>query len=256
MQCVLCDKNYQLGISNFGNDSSPEKDPLASLFENEFVSFQNPETKQSEKRPVFDAINSQIEEKTFSETRLKMFPPVILPPSDIPHGFPKSFPENHMDFDNKNTKKLGDGDIEDKDEYKKKWFPKLLEHQAESDVSRAFQSVFSERRGFLIQNYHSGTYLQPILEKAGKQRKDKTKNDEVFDKIKLLPLEQKIYSAMNIAIIEDNNAYSKELQDRSYEIDQIMVLEAEKLFVVVETKSRVKEPENCISGHGRQINSI
>ena len=98
----------------------------------------------------------------------------------------------------------------------------------------------------MIQNYHSGTYLHPILEKASKQRKN-LKNVKVLDKNELLPLEQKIYSAMKIARIEDKNTFSKELQDRSYETDQIIVLEAEKLFVLVEIKSRVKGPENCIN---------
>ena len=89
MECILCEKNYQLGIKNFENELAPSKDPLSLFFEDEIVSFQNPETKQSEKRPIFEVIDSQIKEEDLTESNLRMFPPVIIPPQNIPHGFPQ-----------------------------------------------------------------------------------------------------------------------------------------------------------------------
>ena len=106
MSCVLCDKHWQLGVSRFDNEQTSEKDPLATLFESERFSYQNPLTKQSEKRPIFDVIVSQSGAENISES-FKMFPPVILTPKDIPHGFPGHFPENLTDFDNKETLPLG-----------------------------------------------------------------------------------------------------------------------------------------------------
>ena len=93
MSCLLCEKNLLSGVTYFTNEQSPENDPLSRLFEDELFSFQNPETKQSEIRPIFDIIASQSGAGDTSETSFKMFPPVILPPTEIPHGFPKHFPE-------------------------------------------------------------------------------------------------------------------------------------------------------------------
>ena len=152
--CVLCEKNWNLGLRNFDNVQCPVIDPLETLFKDELYSFQNPRTKHSERKPIFNVISSQTGAENLSENCFKMFPPVILPPTDIPHGFPNSFSENLMDFDNKQTLPLEAGTILDKDLYKKTWFPKFLEHWAESAVSVAFESVFSGRRGFMIQNYH------------------------------------------------------------------------------------------------------
>ena len=157
MLCVLCEKNLLLGVACFTNKQSPENDPLSSLFEDELFSFQNPETKQSENRPIFDIITSQSGARDTPEKSFKMFPPVILPPTDIPHGFPNHFPENLQNFE---------------DEDKKKWFHELLVHQAESAVSLAFEFLFLNSRGFMIQNYHPETYLQPLVERGKKQRED------------------------------------------------------------------------------------
>ena len=106
MSCLLCKKNCQLGVTHFDNEQIPEEDPLAAIFQKELYLYQNPRTKQSEKRPIFDVIVSQSGAENISES-FKMFPPVILTPKDIPHGFPGHFPENLTDFDNKETLPLG-----------------------------------------------------------------------------------------------------------------------------------------------------
>ena len=239
--CVLCEKNWNLGLRNFDNVQCPVIDPLETLFKDELYSFQNPRTKHSERKPIFNVISSQTGAENLSENCFKMFPPVILPPTDIPHGFPNSFPENLMDFDNKQTLPLEAGTILDKDLYKKTWFPKFLEHWAESAVSVAFESVFSGRRGFMIQNYHPETYLQPLIDKAKKQRKQFGRKSS-----RLSPLQEKLCQAISSPAqnIED---FNKELEDRNRETDNVIVLEKEKLFIVVETKSRTKNLEKCIN---------
>ena len=243
--CVLCEKKWNLGVRNFDNVQCPDTDPLAALFKDELYSFQNPRTKQSERKPIFDAILSQTGAETLTDKCFKTFPPVIHPPTDIPHGFPKSFPKNLMDFDNEKTLPLQAGKIEDKDSYKKTWFPKFLEHWAESAVSVAFESVFSGRRGFMIQNYHPETYLQPLIDKAKKQRKEFVKKGKI-EPNQLSPLQDKLCQAISSPAqnIED---FNKELEDRNRETDNVVVLEKEKLFIVVETKSRAKNLEKCIN---------
>ena len=245
MSCVLCDKHWQLGVSRFDNEQTSEKDPLATLFESERFSYQNPLTKQSEKRPIFDVIASQSGAENISES-FKMFPPVILSPNDIPHGFPAHFPVDLMDFDNKKTLRLDVGEIEDKDAYKRKWFPKLLEHQAESAVSLAFQFEFSGKRGFMIQNYHPETYLQPLVDNAKKQRKNLA-NQGKIETNQLSPLQEKICQAISCVGPINNESYNKELEDRNRETDNLIVLDEEKLLLVIETKSRAQCQEKCIN---------
>ena len=126
MDCILCEKNWNLGVTNFVNEKSPENDPLSTLFKGENYSFQNPKTKQSEIRPIFDIIASQSGAEDLSEPMFKMFPPVILPSEDISHGFPRHFPDNLQNFDNKNTLPIKDGDIDDEDLHKRTWFSKFL----------------------------------------------------------------------------------------------------------------------------------
>jgi len=246
MTCVLCDKNCQLGITNFENEFAPAEDPLSLFFENEMVSFQNPETKQSEKRPIFDVIDSQIKAENFTESNLRMFPPVITPPQNFPHGFPQHFPETCMDFDNKKTKPIENGKIEDKDAYKAGWFQTLLEHQAESAVSLAFQSFFSDRRGFISQNYHPETYLQPLVDKAKKQREDLVHRKQI-ERNQLSTLQEKVCQAISSVGPHNKETYTHELGDRNRETDNIIVLEKEKLFLVLETKSRVKDQEKMMN---------
>ena len=235
-----------LGFRNFDNVRSPDNDPLATLFKDELFSFQNPQTKQSERKPIFEVISSHSGAKTLAENSLKMFPPVILPPKDIPHGFPNNFPGHLMDFNSEQTLPLEAGMILDKNSYKKTWFPKFLEHWAESAVSVAFESVFSCRRGFMIQNYHPETYLQPLIDNAKKQRKEFEKKGKLREPQQLSPLQEKICQAL-CSPAKNIVDYNRELADRNRETDNVIVLEKEKLFMVVETKSRVKNQEKCIN---------
>ena len=207
MLCVLCEKNLLLGVTSFTNEQSPENDPLSRLFEDELFSYQNPETKQSENRPIFDIITSRSGARDIPEKSFKMFPPVILPPANIPHGFPKHFPENLQNFE---------------DEDKKKWFNELLVHEAESAVSLAFEFLFLNSQGFMIQNYHPETYLQPLVVRGKKQREDLAHKGQV-ETHQLSHLQDKICQALGAVGPHNKEAYIRELGDRNRETDNIII---------------------------------
>ena len=90
----------------------------------------------------------------------------------------------------------------------------------------------------MIQNYHPETYLQPLIDKSKKQRKEFVKKGKI-EPNKLSPLQEKLCQAISSPVknIED---FNKEIEDRNRETDNVIVLEKEKLFIVVETKSRAK----------------
>ena len=96
----------------------------------------------------------------------------------------------------------------------------------------------------MIQNYHSETYLQPLVERGKKQREDLAHKRQI-ETNQLSPLQQKICQAISLES-QNKESYNKKLEDRNRETDNIIVLAEEKLFIVIETKSRLKNQMNSV----------
>ena len=203
-------------------------DPLADIFKDEQYSFENPITKLREKLPIFYIITTQSHVNKTSAGKFKMFPPVPLPKPDLAPGFPKQLhdelsdnflychdPENkwqnkaacddaereyHKRLSGCNTESqqreiktkdiLLKSNTEYKYQFKQAYFDGFCAHQAEVNVVEALSWMFTSKDipGFMIQSYHSETYLQPLVNRVKKQRQ----NNEF---LKFTNLQEKIFNA-------------------------------------------------------------
>ena len=174
----------KLGFTKFGHtDKVLNGDPLQTRFEKEEWTFCNPLTKNRERMSVIDVITTQSNVLNSKGGNFKMFPPVLLPKEDLAHGFPQQIfleglvntSTNGAKQNPKSINKNKDKPIENKEEWKKEWYEHLLSHQAENQVTENLSAIFTDwnSKGFMIQSYHSETYLQPLIEHARQQRLSK-----------------------------------------------------------------------------------
>ena len=219
----LCNCNLQLGVVNFPSESGRADflDPLVKIFENHKWSFQNPISKQRETVSVFDVIYSKSSLGRLNEKKFKMFPVCILPSDKLAHGFPKHAFKNEDDDCNQKVEKS-------ESTLKKDWKTKFLSDHAENITTETFYSLFSnqETQGFMIQSYHSESYLQPLINKAKKQRENiSKKSGKNVNVVEISDLEKNICYSLNIDIdgcmdfiqsLINKQEFDRDLEDREY----------------------------------------
>ena len=234
------DVNLQLGFSSFeeSNTSDEEEDPLVQRFKDEKWSFQNPVTKQSEQLSVMEVIENQSHVNNCSGNgEFRMFPPIILPKQDLAHGFPRSVAQElsakDCIADGKESKHKKDvtKPIEDTLEFKRSWLQASQEHFAETTITQALASVFTDRnsRGFMIQSYHTVTYLQPLIKLAWKQRENAAKTMKCDS------------SLLELSRIEKNICLSLGIKIDSIEHKDDLNIEDLKRKLTVDTSTKRKK---------------
>ena len=213
----------QLGFSNFESEkiSDENEDPLLERFRDEKWSFQNPATKESEPMSVVEVIKSQSQAQRISDNgHFKMFPPLILPKKDLLHGFPQSVAAEVADNEAIATK-----DKTESERIKASWLQSYHDHYAEATVTQALSSVFTDwnTRGFMVQSYHTETYLQPLVNLAKDQRKSAAKVEGLdLDLLPLSTLEKNICHSLGIQIngIHGNHEEDLNVGDFEERLDQ------------------------------------